>query len=626
MRLFDLSNVPIQLVDVIHEMLLYDPAARLTTYQALAHSYFRDVEPRLRPYKAGLLPPMQAPITPAPSIDGTSRPSLPLAYNPMVVNPLSPPQSADMDVDAGIPRSMPSSHAHGPLAHAKPSFGIRSPAGDGDSIMSESEQSGYSVPVMPPPASYPGMYQNGAHHYAGQHAGMARSHSQQSSAYDQSLYDQSSVYSMPVAVTAPSDSTISPNMSQRSLGLDSPVVAPTPAPPAIPKGRRLGSLFGGSGASSVAAPSLSLKRSPSERSMADLAAPPSVPPAPLDSKKAKKEAERLAKEEAKAKRERDRLAAQARSRAVMNKNRAMMGQANATEISQPEFAGPAVPNVRPRLDKGKGRGVLTPGLPQIAEDSSRLKPMDAGRFRQRRRGDDDADVHSVSSNETGDDRRFSIASANTMNTMDSDPGPHRAPRALSHLARSPSHSSLGSASRLSVASSPQLGTVYRASTPASTTSSLDHQLIANMAGLNAGGAPGDWSTRPSLDSQPSSRIRSPSDPRYSPYHRPTLPGIEAFDFPPGTFMAPPGAHGPHHTPPPNQHDRNMSVSSGATSVLSGQSVPVSAVSHQSHPQQFGHPTLSGLPRPPHGHFGLNSSQPASPLSEAATPMLEDPSR
>lgn len=626
MRLFDLNAVPIQLVDCIHEMLRYDPLARLTTYQALTHSYFRDVEPRLRPNKPLLPGFVQGPITPAPSIgDGYSRPSLPIPYNPIVVNPISPPQSANMDVDSAMaPRSMPSSHAHGALAQHKPAFG----AGDGDSIMSDSAQSGYSVPVMPPPSSYPMVYQNGLQQqYPGQAAShMSRSGSLQS--YDQSLYDQSSVYSVPVGVTAPSDSTISPNASQRSLDIEPPRVElhPLPSTSAAPgfqkRGRGLGSLFGGSGAASVASPSMSLKRTPSEVSMIEAAQRPvaASSQASLDPKKAKKEAEKAAKEEAKAKRERDRLAAQARSRAVMMKQRGMVANTGTAEVIQPEFVGPT-PSARPRaiVDKGKARSVLSPALPQIAEDGGRLKPMDAARFRQRRRGDDDADVHSVSSNETGDDRRYSIS---TMNTMDSDPGPHRGPRGLSVLARSPSHSSLGSTSRLSVASSPNLGTVYRASTPASTTSSLDHQLITNMAGLSAGQAQGDWSARPSIDSQ-GSRLKSSSsgDPRYSPYHKPTLPGIEAFDFPPGTFMASPGSMAPHHTPSPNPLDR-QSVGSAAASMFSGQSVPIS-VSGQSH-SSHQHPGMQGQ------HYGgqqPQESQRTSPSAdEAMTPMMRASSR
>jgi hypothetical protein len=572
MRLFDLTAVPIQLIDCIHEMLFFDPAARQTTLQCLSHSYFRDVEPRLRTY----VPP--PPITQAQSSDGFARPALPVPSNL-----LSPPQSSHMVVDAS-PRTMPSSHAHGALAQAKPPFGTRQ--GDGDSIMSESDRSGYSVPIMPP---YYGAYANGdasSHNpYMPSHPPeLIRRPSDNSSFYD--LQPSSSNYSLPV-VSAPSDSTISPSASLPSLGENSAQGEQH----AQQKGRRLANLFSG-GSHAGAAP---LKVDPPDRSMHDQ--PP--PPQPIDPKKAKKEAEKAAKDAAKAesqaKREQARLAAQQRSRAVLAKQQ-RIAQTGATDmVIDAQFANPVPMAVRKIADKGKGRAVMSPPLPPVSEDGARLRPLDGPRYRSRRRGDDDADVHSVSSNETGqDDRRFSMASGNT---MESDPGPTW-PRGFSHLHRSPSQASMGSASRLSVASSPNLGSVYRASTPASTTSSLDHQFIATMAGLTAEEQEANLAhaARPSEDSG------HRSEARYSPYpphsahvsHRTVLPGIQAFDFPPpGAFGSGPG------------HDRHQSVSTGHQSVLSTQSVPVSV--HQTTP--------SPLP-----YRRQMRSQPTSPFYDGPSPI------
>ncbi|GAA5892515.1 hypothetical protein JCM6882_005636 [Rhodosporidiobolus microsporus] len=197
-----------------------------------------------------------------------------------------------------------------------------------------------------------------------------------------------------------------------------------------------------------------LKRSPSNASIAASAAPsgsgtggsppaPSALPAGMDPKKAKKEAERLAKEQEKASRLAKEQAARERARAVMKKKNQLMeaadplhnfaaqsrggGAAGAAGAGPPGAAGGV--GGPTALEKGKGRALpsdrmVQQRMPQIIEDTSRLHVSSslgggaggssgasvfggggggsflANRFKARRRDDDD-DVHSVSSNETG---------------------------------------------------------------------------------------------------------------------------------------------------------------------------------------------------------------------------------
>lgn len=123
----------------------------------------------------------------------------------------------------------------------------------------------------------------------------------------------------------------------------------------------------------------SLKRTPSERSIHALEQPPTQPvqpTAPLDPKKAKKEAERLAKEAEKAKREAATKAARDRARAVMQKRTALTQAADPLH-SYGQQSVPATSAQKTMSDKEKKalleqrkqQAMMNGGnLPQIAED------------------------------------------------------------------------------------------------------------------------------------------------------------------------------------------------------------------------------------------------------------------
>jgi hypothetical protein len=254
--------------------------------------------------------------------------------------------------------------------------------------------------------------------------------------------------------------------------------------------------------------SSSLKRTPSESSQNQSRKDVEE----LDPKKAKK----AAKEAEKAKREAATLAARDRARAVMlKKSRLGMAGDFLNNYTGPARTSQGNDGVGGGKDKGKGRAGVPPvagggvsgggwhqypggyggsgsPLPQIAEDSTRLRAD--SRHKARRRDDDD-DVHSIaqshSSVETtrtsSDGRRISMSS---YNTMDSDPGPPRPPRFYNAIQRATSVSSLDAASRLSVASQPlpgQYGTrdgnLQPTRPPGTSASSVDSQLVQNFGGL-----------------------------------------------------------------------------------------------------------------------------------------------
>ncbi|GAA5831734.1 hypothetical protein JCM11251_003860 [Rhodosporidiobolus azoricus] len=179
-----------------------------------------------------------------------------------------------------------------------------------------------------------------------------------------------------------------------------------------------------------------LKRSPSNASIAAssvLPPPPAIPMpdfASMEPKKAKKEMERYNKEMEKAARAAKEQAARERARAVMKKKNQLMEKADPLHNfanqgkggTGEEGTGSGAGSIAGEKGKGRAVGAGAQGrMPQIIEDTSRLHvspSMSSGasvfsgragsgtgsflanRFKARRRHDDD-DVHSVSSNETG---------------------------------------------------------------------------------------------------------------------------------------------------------------------------------------------------------------------------------
>lgn len=587
-QLFDMSSIPIQLVDCLHELLRYEPTARLTTLQCLTHPYFIDVAPRLIPPAlsgAAMVNPALANGAHLPRSNG-HHPGV-----PHLLTPNAAQHHMALDLPSISPQIVPTSYTHGAFPNARPAHILTPSNGSNpvDSVMSDPDGSGpaYTFPptdgASPSPSAYP---IRGAAAYLPppplhlSHPDQMRRGSHGNDTYSQHSYDHPS----PAITRDPSFLSLSPGHASSSEGLP-PEPSPTSRnqlnpPPSHQKSRSrtLASVFSAT---------QTLKRTPSERATSDSQTGPST--IHLDPKKAKKEAEKAAKEEAKlesqAKREAARRSAQERSRAVLQKQRLAQGSDMLTHLN-PEFGGPIGP--RKVIDKGKGRANLPPPMPQIVEDCSRVRNLLAHQLpRPSVAGSRDPlpverpthyDLDHRPSyvdprpSYREDGRRFSV---NSSNTMDSDPGPGGPSRNLS-LHRSPSYGS--GCSRLSVASSPNLASLYRASTPASTASSLDHQLVINMAGLTANEGDGPVGLSNGMNHWPGPargseegirRSRSPSDPRFSPYPtRPTLPGISNFDF--VTKGPPTFSTSSNNTP--NRHDRHLSVSSGSPSVVSSQSI------------------------------------------------------
>lgn len=377
-----------------------------------------------------------------------------------------------------------------------------------------------------------------------------------------------------------------------------------------------------------------LKRSPSNASMSNASMssashgtasgvpPPAAPPAnagPIDPKKAKKEAERVAREQEKAARIAKEQAARDRARAVLKKKTQLKEAADPLHNFAQGKNGPgqgtlassaaSISSGASFVDKGKGRALpsdwmVQQRMPQIIEHTSKLAvsgpgldPYATGQagagagaggagasgfaasfasMRKARKRNDDDDVHSISSNETGHSaqwpfpyasrgRTFSISSKAT---SASDPE-RRHQRDLLEvgdpLARVSSISSLPGPSGSATARPGGVGSgaMHRFpsyghyTAPSTGHSSLDANFIAAMQGHGMSSATDLPSWQPtaarSTDvlsqhrSESRSRLASPSDTRYSPYmvppshsqHAPrspgpTLPPIQSFDAPPQT--------------------------------------------------------------------------------------------
>ncbi|MBW0507818.1 hypothetical protein O181_047533 [Austropuccinia psidii MF-1] len=626
-QMFDVTSTPIQLVDCLHELLRYNPIARLTTYQCLSHPYFLEIATKLIPASHSSLTMLNPSLTHdlPPHYRHNHNNLLSYPSSPQHLNPTNhhhhhhhPPNHPNqqhylpVDLPSISPQIVPHSHNQGLFPNARPTHVI-TPSNNNPTTVADSVMSDPDIRATLGPESSSG-------HLINQtlpstfitHPENDLNHNRPSNSFEN--YSTSYDYSSSMISQDPSYLSLSPgllnsnNHSYHSSepGHHSSSRNLTAITQHKLRGRSLASVFSSS---------QSIKHPPSDQLINTSSSTTTL----IDSKKAKKEAEKAAKEEAKleaqAKREAARRSAQERSRAVLQKQRLAQGS-DLLIHANPEFAAP-VGTPRKSVDKGKGRAALPPPMPQIVEDCSRPR-LNSRPNQSSRRIEPSHQSHSDRSiyytqdqyhlTNRKEERRYSV---NSSNTMDSDPGPRSSQPHLD-INRS---SSIGSGySRLSVASSPNLASLYRASTPASTASSLDHQLVANMAGLTANehdpsnhhhlnpphphhhhlnhhhlNPPNNPPTNPNpnhnhnnhhnwqstqsngnrvIDETAMRRSRSPSDPRFSPYAipnlRPSLPSIANFDF---------TNHGPPPFPSPNLtvHDPHLSISSGTPSILSNKS-------------------------------------------------------
>ncbi|GAA6052342.1 hypothetical protein JCM3770_007261 [Rhodotorula araucariae] len=447
----------------------------------------------------------------------------------------------------------------------------------------------------------------------------------------------SSVYSQPAAAPTPTQ-------QQQAAPVPPPAQAQASASPSLSTRGRWG-LFAGSSADKAANAPVQfattgvnpLKRSPSTASMTSALSggAPSVASneIPLDPKKARKEAEKLAKEQEKAARLAKEQQARERARAVMKKKSQLKEAADPLHNFGPQgkaasgssAAASVASSSASFLDKGKGRAL--PGdrlvqqrMPQIIEDTSRLQvsarpPVDAYgagpsgaalRCKARRRDEDD-DVHSVSSNETGHSsqqpwpfpvqpgrgRPFSISSKAT---SASDPE-RRAQQLLDMdpLDRVSSLSSLPNVrggvpgTALSSGSMHSFPSYGHYTAPSTGHSSLDANFISNMQGLATSSTtelpwppPGRQGAEYRAESRP--RLASPhAHERYTPYMVPPHGHAHAHPRSPGPTLPP--IHS-FDTPPPTQHPlfrAGTAATMGGASIASFRSTPAAMPSYFVHP-------------------------------------------
>lgn len=571
--LFDPNTVPVQLIDCIADLLRYEPNARLTTQQCLDHAYFREVAYRFAPYRQPSVPTTPTSLYPAatssrssatpalisPRLQSDSRSSgSPAFYTP----PLGPESLARL--------SLSSSHFPFPdSSHLPRQYSVDSVTGmsgygvqimpqtntDYDSPMSnnfpqEVEASGRDSFVSQRNGDWTGdqawrqQVQDRPVHAFGAASVRRQSFTDSlagSTFYDGSVFEgitpsrAASVMSFPVGYGALDNQRESPDNARRANAPLPAVYAPPPPqqpivqapPPQKSRSWGFGSVFSGDKNNSSNQPSPlasygdnSLTRTPSTASV-NMAYELEGPRVHVDPKKAKKEAEKAAKEAEKLKREAIQLAARERARAVMKKKNQLM------EAADPLHSFPGQHSRTIPVDKGKARSTdrttsssaaSTHGsmsshkLAQINEHMGRPPVVDT-RHKLRRRDDDD-DVHSVSSVDTGlSSQRGRPASISSQATSRSDPeksGGH-----YRHDMGSPSLSSLRSGS--SSIRVPHHSHYFSAA-PNTGASSVDHQLAKNMQGLATG--PGWRSPAPSERSERSDsrghRSTSPET-RYNPY-------------------------------------------------------------------------------------------------------------
>lgn len=475
---FDMNTVSIELIDCIADLLRFEPKARPSAQQCLNSAYFRDVAPRFAPRNEPYDRTMSIPGSPTSQRfpASSSGRDMPGAHNHGTPSQYKPPFQANGDAStsgayADRHLSLDSTysvHLQRADQFDSPMHAFPESVGDHSSAYPPAAPhlawDGHHVNWGPNPAllqaneSAMGMGQYrpipafGAHGRRESLDGAAAPSIAASTFYDGSIFEgiapsrAADIMSYPVQYNfdqspPPPVFPDSPTMMERDDSQDStPAVVlgpggsrsqpPPPQPQPQPQvstsaakpGRSWG-FFGGDKSTSSAAPppaSNPLKRTPSNASAhqpaeVDLSKPP------LDPKKAKKEAEKAAKEAERLKRDMVAIAARERARAVMKKKERLQEAAdplhnfsNHARTAQPD-KGKARASERPS-NAAMGRNSRHPDMPQIVEDTSKLQVSGDSRYKMRRRDDDD-DVHSVSSNETGHSsqrgRPFSISSQAT---------------------------------------------------------------------------------------------------------------------------------------------------------------------------------------------------------------------
>lgn len=151
--LFDTAQVPMQLIDIMADLMRYDPVARLTTQDCLKHAYFSHIAPKLVASPVAALPnhmqhavrqqqqQQQQAAAAASQSSGNVLPKIAVSGD-------------GYGLSAPSPRDIPPSHSHS-SHYDKPAFDVNPSAG---------------VPSLPPPnvASPLSPYNDANYHYSAQ--------------------------------------------------------------------------------------------------------------------------------------------------------------------------------------------------------------------------------------------------------------------------------------------------------------------------------------------------------------------------------------------------------------------------------------------------------------------------
>lgn len=517
---FDQNTVPLELINLITNTLRYEPTIRLTAEQCLQHPYLTQVAPKLRPVTD--IPRYQQQLLQS-ALHAQQR-----QQNSSFTSSANNSQTSLASVNSG------QSYASQPTPTSMTPEGARSQVWRQPRRMANSAST-VSLPGTPAPS----VVSQASHDLPPwSHTSHTRQPTAGSSKYaDRSIFEgiapqrdyantgiaqaQATVFDDAYSVQLQMEEkrqarekefrAAQQKQQQDETSQQPPHLSP---PSHKSKGWSLSSVFHQDASKQPSSPSL--RHSASTRSLRNGT---SESAAPTDPKKAKKLAERAAKEAERAKREAASQLARERARAVMQKKSQLANRGQDIFST----AGPnsnAVPEPAPRMLPPMRQGESSRSF--LQEDPSVTGSVDS-RWKSRRRHDDD-DIHSVSSNEThnsrnsGNEPRYSFSS---YNTMDSESLPQSAwsPQATS-LSRNATASSLGSTGR-----SPALDQFFQhhgnqSLPPKSSSSSVDSSLLRNFQGLSA------------ADAQ---RLRSPfgvtSAPMDSSYPMPSAPG-------PGTTFVP----------------------------------------------------------------------------------------
>lgn len=494
---FDTNAVPMQLIDLIANTLLYEPTARITTSQCLRHPYFTDVAPRLQPVTD--IPAYQQQLLQAA-----------MRTEQRQRQHLASPSNASQTSFASF-HSGHSAHSQASVA-SYTSDDARAQAWRHPQHLARASTS--SLPSSPAIAGGHSQLPNWGHSpYPRQGSGVsALSYNQDGSIFE-GIAPQRDYVNTGAVADNNSGSTIFEDAYSTQLSMEERRQAreaefraqqqehertqqqqqqqqaqmqPPPQPSTgKSKGWSLSSVFN----QEHARPSMSsLRRSTSSQSISDTSGRVD----PKQAKKAAKEAER-------AKRELASQQARERARAVMQNKSQLANRGQDIFRSGPHSGGiPDNANSRPKLPPMQ----QSPSAPHqqhafLSEDPARTVSAQM-RWKSQRRRDHDDDAHSVSSNETHHSRtsanepRYSFSS---FNTMDSDPHPQSAAWSsqANNLSRNPTGSSFGSAAGRPGAldhffQSYGGGQQQQQLPPKSSSSSVDSSLLQNFQGLSAADA------------------------------------------------------------------------------------------------------------------------------------------